>query len=102
MPSENLLREYGDHLQVTDQWQVNGQHYSRTCEAWLVRLDAQRDDLLQLFSRDTDRRTAELRLQRWRMFFLSCVELFAYRGGDEWFVAHYLLEHAPALAHTKS
>ncbi len=102
MPSANLLREYSDNLTVTDQWQVNGQHYARTNEAWLKRLDEHREELLELFAKDSDRRTAKLRLQRWRMFFLSCAELFAYRNGEEWLVAHYLMEHAKVLALTTS
>ena len=39
--------------------------------------------------RETYGRDAERWYQRWRLFFLACEELFGYRNGKEWMVAHY-------------
>lgn len=94
MPSADLFHEYGDDLHVARQWPVNGQHYARTAEAWLENLDSHREELLELFGGGVEPRLAAVRLQRWRMFFMSCAELFGYRDGEEWFVSHYLFEHA--------
>jgi len=88
MPSEQLFQRYQDHLELRAQWRVGGEHYARTCNAWLARLDARRDDLMPTLARVYGR-DAPLWLQRWRLFFMACAELFAYRGGREWFVAHY-------------
>ena len=97
MPSENLFSHFADDLTVAQQWSVNGQHYGRTCDQWLAQLDSQYDEVVALFAADLGRAEAQLAVQRWRMFFMACAELFRFANGNEWYVAHYLFEpvHTP-------
>lgn len=94
MPSADLLRQFDRDLAVDGQWLLDGTHYSRTCEAWLANLDEHEQRLTQLFAASMSRRDAAAQLQRWRMFFMACSELFKFRDGSEWGVAHYLLSHS--------
>lgn len=91
MPSETLFHHYQDDLVLRDQWRVSGVHYHRTCEAWLRRLDCNRDEVLPIL-RDVYGSEARRWFHRWRLFFIACSELFAYDAGAEWFVAHYRWE----------
>ena len=90
MPSESLFQYFSNSLKVEKQWKVSGLEYWRTCEAWLNNLDQSRDSILSRFCEDLDAHEAKICLQRWRMFFMACAELFRYRNGYEWFVSHYL------------
>ncbi len=94
MPSVDLLAEFDRDLRIEEQWRVGGHHYWRTCEAWLANVDSNREAILARFREDLSPREARRNLQRWRMFFMACGELFRYRGGEEWFVAHYRLRPA--------
>ncbi len=98
MPAEHLFHEFADDLKVAQQWRVNGKHYWRTCEAWLKNLDDNRAEALTVFQLDHDLAKAKRMVQRWRMFFMACAELFRYNNGEEWFVGHYLFEHAHQMA----
>ncbi len=88
MPSDAWILNFQDDLRVEARWRVDGWHYQRTCEDWLRNLDASRGDILPILKETYGDANAELWLQRWRIFFLSCAELFGYRGGSEWWVAH--------------
>jgi cyclopropane-fatty-acyl-phospholipid synthase len=94
MPSEGLFRRYQEHLQLRDQWRVDGRHYQRTCDAWLAKLDAQREVVMPIL-RQGYGKEAEHWFHRWRLFFMACSELFGYGQGEEWFVAHYRWDGSP-------
>ncbi len=82
MPSARLLHHFQDDLAITDEWQLDGTHYARTAEAWHRNLLAHRAEATGILG---DR----AQIERWRAFFLACAELFGYRGGREWIIAHY-------------
>jgi cyclopropane-fatty-acyl-phospholipid synthase len=82
MPSIRLLHAFQDDLAITDEWHVDGRHYARTAEAWYANLMAHRTEAAALLG-------SRAQVERWRVFFLACAELFGFRGGREWLVAHY-------------
>ena len=88
MPSFDLLSRFDDHLTVEADWEINGEHYGRTARAWRENLERRRSEVLRVFH-STYGDDAHRWYHRWRLFFLACEELFAYKGGSEWMVGHY-------------
>jgi len=91
MPSFDMLARVGDPLAVERSWRVSGWHYARTLRAWLARLDASSERALDLLRGHYGAASARTWFVRWRLFLLACAELFEFRGGNEWLVAHHLL-----------
>jgi cyclopropane-fatty-acyl-phospholipid synthase len=88
MPSEDLLLRNQRDLEVERQWRVSGLHYEKTSRSWLANLDARADAVLRALQTTAGEGGGPIALQRWRLFFLACAELFGSGGGGEWFVTH--------------
>jgi cyclopropane-fatty-acyl-phospholipid synthase len=91
MPSEDLLFNFTREMQVETHWRVAGREYQRTAQAWVDNLDANRVEIERVLAGLSGRPQARVEAARWRLFFLACAELFGYRGGEEWFISHYVL-----------
>jgi len=89
MPSADLPLRCQEDLVLEQRWFWPGHHYERTSNAWLQNMDNNRGHLWPLFEETYGKDFAGIWWQRWRMFFMACAELFGYREGQEWFVAHY-------------
>jgi cyclopropane-fatty-acyl-phospholipid synthase len=90
MPSAGLPLYFQDHLCLQRQWAWNGNHYARTANAWLSNLDERRARIRPILAQAYGLDQADLWLQRWRIFFMACAELWGFDQGREWFVSHYL------------
>ena len=89
MPSKELLNHFNRDLVVEEQWQVDGTHYSKTARAWLKNLDNRRPQIDPILAETYGTAQRTKWRVRWRLFFMACEELFGFRDGQEWLVAHY-------------
>ncbi|HSZ72622.1 MAG TPA: class I SAM-dependent methyltransferase [Cytophagaceae bacterium] len=92
MPSDHYLLYFQDHFTIQNHWRVNGMHYSKTSEAWLSKMDHNKAIIMPLFEKTYSKEQALKWWVYWRIFFMSCAELWGYDNGNEWFVSHYLFQ----------
>jgi cyclopropane-fatty-acyl-phospholipid synthase len=89
MPASDTLLWFQRDLTIEQRWHVDGTHYQRTANHWLANQDARRNQVMSALAGAYGSAAAPLWFQRWRMFWMSCAELFGYANGQEWLVGHY-------------
>ena len=92
MPSEDLPLFFQEDLKIIDQWSWSGKQYEKTANAWLANIDSNKEKVMKTLEKIYGKDNSKKWFQRWRIFFMSCAELWGYRDGNEWKVAHYLFK----------
>ncbi len=95
MPAADTFLHFQSDLRVMQQWRMSGRHYQQTANDWLANQDSHHQEVLALFKQTYGPQDAALWVQRWRMFWMACAELFGYAEGNEWLVAHYVFAPQP-------
>jgi cyclopropane-fatty-acyl-phospholipid synthase len=95
MPAADTFLHFQSDLRVMQQWRLSGRHYQQTANDWLANQDSHHQEVLALFKQTYGPQDAALWVQRWRMFWMACAELFGYAEGNEWLVAHYVFAPQP-------
>ena len=90
MPSKDIFKFFEDELEIIKQWDINGNHYSKTCKAWLNNHYKNKNKILDIFDKHYDE--PKIWFNRSRIFFLSCEAFFALNNGEEYLVTHYLFK----------
>jgi len=92
MPAHDLFSYFQDDLKLLQDWKVNGRHYQQTAEHWLQNMDAHKAEILPIFADTYGPANVAKWWSYWRVFYMSCAELWGYRDGHEWLVSHYLFQ----------
>ncbi len=92
MPSSDLPEMFQEKLTLEDKWRWSGTHYEKTANAWLKNIDFNKDKALPVMEKIYGKSDSVKWLNRWRIFFMACAELWGYKKGREWFVSHYLFK----------
>ena len=92
MPSDELPLHFQKDLTLVNRWRWNGQHYEKTLNSWLHRMDLLKAELMPVINSTYGERDGVIWWHRWRLFFMASAELFGFSQGNEWWVTHYLFE----------
>ncbi len=89
MPSDDLLLYFQDNLKIEQHWQVNGEHYGKTANAWEANMRDNKAEILKILAATYGEKQTKRWWVYWKVFYLACAELWNYKNGEEWLVSHY-------------
>ena len=90
MPSDNLPYYFQEKLKLDNHWRWSGTHYQKTSNEWLYNMDSKKEIILPIIKDTYGEQNIRIWWNRWRIFFMSCAELFGFDNGNQWWVSHYL------------
>jgi cyclopropane-fatty-acyl-phospholipid synthase len=83
MPSDDLPLRFQEKLKLVNLWRWDGTHYEKTANAWLENMDAKASEIRPILEATYGTAAADMWRMRWRIFYMSCAELFGYNNGQE-------------------
>lgn len=89
MPAFDTFLSFQENMLIEKRWYWSGRHYEKTSNAWLKNMDMHEEFLLPHFKKVYGDEY-KVWWHRWRLFFMSCAELFGLEQGKQWGVGHYL------------
>ena len=92
MPSLDLFTYFQKDLTLLHSSYLNGTHYARTLEAWLVNQDKKGKEGMKVLKAKMGDEMGSKTFYRFRVFYMACAEFFALDGGETWGVGRYLFE----------
>lgn len=89
MPAADTLLHFQRGFCLEERWWLSGKHYEQTARSWLRNCDRYPDQIRASLESVCDVDHLDREVQRWRMFFMACEELFGFKSGQEWGLCHY-------------
>jgi cyclopropane-fatty-acyl-phospholipid synthase len=91
MPYINFYDDIKGTLELSKSWQESGLHYKKTLDFWLKNLDFHQIPIEKILDNQINNIKSHVLINRFRIFLITCSELFGYNDGNDWVVMNHLM-----------
>ena len=92
MPSLDLFTYFQRDLTLVRSSYLNGKHYARTLEDWLLLQDKNGKEGMRVLKEAMGEEEGSKTYYRFRVFYMACAEFFGLDDGETWGIGRYLFE----------